>query len=450
MVALAFDVLHVRTACQRHFYSAADEGIYTQIAYNTWHGKFLHTTIAPETHSAEGMSFLGVHFAPLLVLVSLPYLIFPSTMTVSYGSIVVALSSLLPCFLLASRRLRSPWAAFVVTLALGLNFNFLFNAVWIRIPIFAIPFLLWALYFWSTKRYVLFHVFLALYVLAEETLAPVAAMLGLVIALKGDKKHGLVWLLAGVVWFFLCTKIWMPFFNDHQYNQLAKVFPPDQSLWTVFQRYSSREHWFKFLTFSLPFLLLPLLAWETWLLIFPLLSLVFLVTSLNLFDNLYSRYLTPCLPLMIFGMILMLERIRKDNLRKALVIALLAASVLQHFGSGALRDFQIYRNFRHRAFLNAEQPRPELMTLRNDILSKLPPSAKVVATDRLIHFVSERPWVGYFPRYWEQADYILLDLRRVPWPFTNQAEYKAAINNVVNSKNFHLQASEASYLLFAR
>jgi uncharacterized membrane protein len=136
--------------------NAEDMGIMDQAIWNTLHGALLHQTICNnigDTNCIGDVSRFAIHFEPLMLPISLLYLIAPSPKTLMLFQALVVASGAFPVYWIASRRLASPLAGlgfatgYLLYPALQSAVLFDFHAVTL-----AAAFLMFAIYFMLTRN----------------------------------------------------------------------------------------------------------------------------------------------------------------------------------------------------------------------------------------------------------------------------------------------------------
>ena len=208
-------------------YNGLDLAIFNQVFFNTANGNLFGLTIHPH-------SYLGDHFAPLILLLAPLYSIFNSAkFLLILQSLILALS-VLPFYLIAKNIFKGNRQ-----LALILSVVFLLNPILWNINLFdfhilpfAIFFLLFAFYFYQQKKFALFAVSLLLALSIREDVSLVVFMFGFLPFLKNKNwkniretiKTNLKWIIfpiaVSLLWFFAAMKIGSHFNPDSSYKFL--------------------------------------------------------------------------------------------------------------------------------------------------------------------------------------------------------------------------------------
>ena len=219
-----------------HYYSfgsrALDLGNMDQTIWNTLHGRPFHQTNQP-----GAVSRLSLHVEPILLPISLLYLIYsgPETLFV-LQSIVVALGAV-PVFALARFKLHSDGLALVFALVY-LMFPAIQGATLLdfHAVTMAPTFLLAAFYFLERRRTWLFALFSILVVACKEDMTLLVMMMGLyALVINRQRSLGLVTMLLCVGWTALAVFVIPPAFagtdNIHwdRYSHLGQT-PLDKVL----------------------------------------------------------------------------------------------------------------------------------------------------------------------------------------------------------------------------
>ncbi len=184
-----------------------DMGIYDQGIWLLSRFKTPFDTVRGLNFFAHHANFITVAFVPFYWLGAGPHFLYlVETVWMALGAV--------PLWLLARDRLASPW------LALGLVAGYLLypSLEWINWWHFhpdalVITPLLFAWWLASRRRWRWFAVAVAVALLCKEDAALAVAMLGLVLALRGQRRAGVLTCVAGVGWFLLALKVIIPTAN---------------------------------------------------------------------------------------------------------------------------------------------------------------------------------------------------------------------------------------------
>jgi len=252
-------------------HSSFDFAIFVQAVWNTLQGNFLYSSIK------GGICLLGDHFSPFLAVLALPYAVWTAPECLLVLQAFSAASIVYPVYKLLKIQNPSGNAPllFVFATALYLPIR---NAVRFDFhpEVMTMPLLLWAFYFLTIQRVFSASLCMIVALSAKENTALVLAGMGAYACFgpSANRRFGLFWLTASVLYFFACVKFWIPHFSGAEYFYLSGNFLSWQnltptSLWNHLISISSAVYLIKifapfaFLSFLNPaalFLTLPMLA----------------------------------------------------------------------------------------------------------------------------------------------------------------------------------------------
>jgi uncharacterized membrane protein len=186
-----------------------DLGIFDQTMWNTLHGRILWLTNVPEPNLR-----LGVHFEPILIPLSLSYLVWSDARTLLLIQTVALALSAIPIYWLGWERLGNwPALGLVIVYLLfpaleGANlFEFHPNTL-------AVPFLTFAYYYLLHRRYRSFAVYAALAMACREDVSLMIGMMGIYALLIHQDREGWFVLLSGTGMSFLIYFVLIPYFHN--------------------------------------------------------------------------------------------------------------------------------------------------------------------------------------------------------------------------------------------
>jgi uncharacterized membrane protein len=189
-----------------------DLGNMVQAVWSTTAGHPLETS---DNATGEQMVRLGGHADPFLVLLAPVWKIWPSPLSLALAQIVVVSLGALPVFWLARRHLESERVAGVLALAY-LAYPWVATSAYGAIhPVtFAIPFLLFCIWFLETDRLIPFAVFAALTMSTGELMGLPVLGLGIWFALaRGRRLAGVVIACGGLAWTLFAIYVVIPHYN---------------------------------------------------------------------------------------------------------------------------------------------------------------------------------------------------------------------------------------------
>jgi uncharacterized membrane protein len=197
----------------RHYYSfgsrALDLGNMDQSIWNTLHGRPFHQTNQPGATNR-----LSLHVEPILLPISLLYLIYSSPVTLFiFQSIVVALGAV-PVFALARFKLKNDGLALLFA-AVYLMFPAIQGATLLDFHAITLAptFLLAAFYFLETRRSRWFALFAVLAAACKEDITLLVMMMGFYAFFVNHQRHlGIITIALSVLWAYLAVFVIPPAF----------------------------------------------------------------------------------------------------------------------------------------------------------------------------------------------------------------------------------------------
>ena len=434
--------------------NAFDLGNMDQALWNTLQGRMLRFT-----NWSGGRTRLAAHMEPILIPLSLLYILKSDPRTLLVFQTVVMGLGALPAYLLARLKLKDDWAALLFPLAYLLspaleaaNLSD-FHAVALTPPL-----LLSALYFLERGNYRLFPLFCLLAMACKEEISLLVAMMGLYLWARHRKwRLGLALIVVGNLWFLLSLLIIIPHFSlAGRYPYLSRYAHLGTSPKAIVDNLLTNPA-------SLPSLLLapqkvayikglllsiglaPLLAPEVALLSLPSLA----INLLSIYPWMFSggaHYSAPLLPFFLAAGIYGLTRLRewlsprlgrKGGFGAPLLVALLIV-VLYHREGG-------FSPLAQGVEMPSLTPHHRLLPAFTRLI---PPEASLSAQTALNPHASEREDLYLFPEG-QEADYIFLDVTTSTYPLTIP-EYRGEVQELLNSGRYGLLGAQDGYLLLKR
>ena len=175
-----------------------------QAVWSTTEGRPSSTRTARRASRSSG---LGAHVDPFLVLLAPLWLVWPSPLALAFAQIAVTPLGALPVFWLGRRHLGSERAAGLLALGYLAYLWTATSAIGAIHPVtFAIPLLLFCVWFLDTGRLVPFAVCAVLAMSTGELMGLPVAGLGVWYAFaRGRRREGGVIALAGAAWTFVAV-----------------------------------------------------------------------------------------------------------------------------------------------------------------------------------------------------------------------------------------------------
>ncbi len=490
------------TARQNAFLTNAEDlGTMDQTIWNTVHGQLLHQTVCniisdTNCYSLRGYNRFAIHFEPILLPISLLYLIWADPKTLVVLQTLVVASGAYPAFWLARLRLHSELAGVMIAL-LYLLFpaqlqatTYDFHAV-----TFTAALLLFALYFMYTQRTAWLFIFAILAMACKEEIPLVIAAFGLWSVLFQQRwRSGFLLFLLGISWFGLSFAVIMPHFSPtghplliSRYAQLGK--PSHFIINTVLhprtflrQYILEPEHAAylkalfaptRFLPIAghLPFLFLPFFA--PWILIMagPTLTINLLSSDSQMYSGLF-QYNAEIVPVLIFAciegcvvllwllrvsgswLLIHVQQIQTPNhitsirwlyapAGRVYLLALLLTSVLF---STIHSDYYFHGQMPFS--IGFSWPDTSAHTeLAQNLLAMIPTDASVSAQTRFVPHLSHRKSIYLFPYADNSAEYIFLDATSDIYPFPNFTSYTEEVKRIMLDGHYGIITANNGYLL---
>jgi uncharacterized membrane protein len=214
--------------------TAFDLGNYDQAIWNTIHGHLFVVTNQGEDWYGPPTR-LGMHFEPILLPLSLLYLLFPDPRTLLIVQTLALAAGALPVFLL-TRKFVPKLPLVAPAMAAG----YLLNSSVIGLNIFdfhpvslATPLLLYAMLALSNRRNGWFLLACLLAAACKEDVPFAIALLGLLVIWKYKQPRlGIFLFVAGMCWGIIAFKVIIPHFypggNNYLYRYAALGSTPDE------------------------------------------------------------------------------------------------------------------------------------------------------------------------------------------------------------------------------
>jgi uncharacterized membrane protein len=470
--------------------TAEDLGIMDQTLWSTVHGQFMRETICnpiSDLNCLAGTMRFAIHFEPIMLPLSLLYLIVPTPKLLFLLQTAAIGSCVYPTYLLALRRLRQP--------AWGIAFSALFlflPAVQMAVvddfhpEVLAAPLLLWALYCIETKRDRSLIVACMLALLCKETLTIVVFCLGVYVALKYGRRVLGRFLCGIAIGTLVLALVIMHVSSPLGYSPVATRFDllehqPIATLLAIL-RDPKRSAYVVGLFAQTGFLAL----FSPWMLLLlaPNLALNVLSSNANMYSGM-AQYNADLAPFLIVGAMDGVVRLRgwlpgimrwgEERART------LAPAISSKMDAGALRvnaafpvvarrlrsasvatvvlvtlwgagmQQSLWRDYGQYSAQGWWPAQNAHTCLAYDLLTLIPPRASVSAQSLLVPHLSERMNIYQFPSGADTADYVALDVTS-GWyyPFKDTSDYVAAFEQLLQSGDFELVAAQDGYLLLRR
>ncbi len=462
---------------------AEDLGIMDQVLWNTIHGHFMIETICnPVTDvnclggsSPLATSRFAIHFEPILIPLSLLYLVWPSVNALLTLQAVVVASGAIPIWMLAARRLRNPWWG-VAFAGLFLAYPPIIAALIddFHPETLAATILLWAFYFLTARKYRALVICLGLALLCKETMTLDVMAIGLFVALIHRRwRLGLGITAAGALTLLLALalmRIFSPLGHSPVSGRITYLLPallnnPVSTVASLWHDPLRRSYLVKLLA---PYGFLPLLAPWIAALALPSVALNFLSSDPLMHSGGY-QYNTDIAAVLIVASIdamawiaplvsgwfgVARTRLSRRGAPRWLAglarpqIVLAVALVPALIAGLTPQTTRIYQQ------LTVRHGWPTVTAhdqLGEAIAARIPAGASVSAQSTLAPHVSQRAAIYQFPSGASSAEYVFLDVSGGDYyPFTSPAGYVSAVVKTVMSGDFQVVTANDGYLLLRR
>ncbi len=191
-----------------------------QTVYNTSRGRILELT---DPNGSATIKRMAIHNDVLLAALAPLYWIHagPETLLISQ-TVVLALGALFLYLIarnLTQSRLLSLTLSFAYLMYPALQWS---NTYDFHVVTFATTLLLAMFYFLLTKRYGLSLLCLILALLAKEQIGMVTGLLGIYLAVKGERKIGITFFIVSISWFLLSVWYIIPHFRTTQHFAISR------------------------------------------------------------------------------------------------------------------------------------------------------------------------------------------------------------------------------------
>ena len=411
--------------------SRLDLGDMVQAVWSTAHGRFLETTNGP----GHQVSRLGYHVDPFLALFVPLWFIWPSALMLVVVEIAAIALGALPVFWLARKHLASERSAVYLTFAYlaypAVQFNALGISESVHAVSFAIPLILFAIWFLDEERLVPFAVCAILAATTKEEIAFSVGCLGLWYAVRHRRTAvGLTIFAAGATVSLVNFLVVIPHFSPTGANQFAGRYAaiggtPRGVLHTaltdpatIFDTVATRHKLFYAALLFVPFLGLWMLEPLLFLGALPDLA-INLLSSKPEQTQVYYQYTAGIVPFVVAASILAIPKIRRKTDRVSLAAFLSVALLLSLSPITRVAEIDLSPVFQA----------DDVHAAKAAALAMIPTDAPVSATNDLGGRLSARRFIYIFPvrRF---ADWVVLseddkDAKKHPVRFRRQV---AAIN----------------------
>ena len=391
---------------------AYDMSLYFQAMFNTLKGHFLLMSTCCE--AGPNLSYLAVHFSPIMTLVAPLYLIFPTAFVFPLLLVVLCGVAALPLKALARNVLKNETLANLIAVSYLTFIPTSSVMLWdFRTITFVIPLVLFAFYFLEMKKTICFIIFAILAMMAKEEMFIIFALVGVFLWIfKKEKTLGAGLFLFGLASAFIYAKILVPFlWKGTNYFWGTRYFGSDFSMTIILKRiFSFRSLQYLIFMFS-PVVFTPFLSGGYLLIFIPVLIFTFLSTN-PMQANIYYHYSGSLIPLIFITAVYGLDKFKPFSEKfLKFVFGWILVNVLitnMFFGQHFLNS----RDLLNPGKYFKDNFRPERLTIFE--------AKKLVPADASILVGNEiGPWFAFREKYYfcisnleysNKVDYILIKL----------------------------------------
>jgi uncharacterized membrane protein len=421
-----------------------DLGNRVQVVWSTAHGNFLQTSDAYGAH----MSRLGSHFDPFLVLLVPLWWAWSSPLVLLIAQAVAVAAGALPVYWLARKHLHENGFAVVFAAAYLLYPATQFNAftpVGIHAVSFAIPLILFAIWFLDEGRLLPFAVFALVAATTKEEIAAAVGGLGIWYAVRhGRRRAGAAIFVLGVLASAVLLEVVIPHYAPSGTSPFAGRYAevgstPTGMLHVAVTDPGAFVHqmatWHKLLFLVLVFApFLGLWALEPLLLVGALPDLVInLLSAKHEQTTIFYQYTAGIIPFVVAASVLGAAKLRR---RRHAPTALLAT-----IGLLAIVSPLIYTISSIHSRSDAE------VTATRNALKLVPPRVAVSASQTLGAYVSTRKTVAVFPNV-RNANWVLVG--RIAKSIDDPHEFRTALRKLRSSDQWRVVFDSHGVTLFVR
>ena len=453
--------------------TAYDLAIFDQTIWGYSNGELLVNTV-------RGINLLGDHMHPILFLIAPLYKIFPMPEALLVlQSLALALGAL-PIFWIARKKINTAAAAMIALSYLlypSLQYINLFD---FHPEAFAIPLLLFAIYFIEEKKYAAATAMLVLTGLCKEHFPLVMASLGAYVFIAHKKrKLGAAMAIAGIAWFAINFKFLLPhFYGEAAYAHLRgyeylgntiieaasnAVLHPQLVIGKIIAL--DTLAYAALLLIPLGAALAVLLGAPYLLLAAPFLAINFL-RSQDLTTAVLYQHNAELIPFIYFAAIMganrmakLLSALKLNNKKTAAGAFIIMTTLAAAAAYGPFATIYDAKDF-----IPDNHSR-----IGHELHSEVPKDASVSADPLMLPHLAHRKEAYMFPNpfitfmygkeYWKlengtkegqsKVDYVLLDLSRAS-PSYSAELYTSFVAEFVNNRNYGLDKLEDGYAVFRK
>lgn len=434
---------------------AFDFAIYDQGVWKIAFGHSLHGSINEFNH------VFGAHFSPILIAMAPLYWVWNNPIMLILAEIVIVAMGAIPAYRISRRNVGSGFFALAIVF---MYLIFLGNRGGLSFPFhpqtLIAPMALFAYDFFEQRKWLWHGIFLALLLSTKENAGNLVALWGLFLILFNRKywKLGIFYIIFGLSWLIMATKLIVPHLNGGEYgfffyknlgsNPIAVLKTlfrdPFYVIKDIFDHSMKVETFFSvlisggFLMFLSPYFMFML----------PGIFEQLLSTKPAMWVN-FVYYSSPLAFGLVLGVVFGVKSILNNNM------------VLKYFGGNKQRLVNFLSIFLVVNGVTLFATYSFLPILRDGHLIKyeqkeefrkasqmIPADASLSAQSHLVPHLAHREVIYRYPTV-REAKYILLDTGYTKSPY-DEAGFRIVIENLLKDKNWGLVFSKGKILLFGK
>jgi len=410
----------------------------------------------------RGLHTFGDHVPVIVFFIAPLYWFWADVKAILILQTVVIALGAIPIYWLARDKLKKKWISLIFPLVYFLYPAVEYINLWhFHFEALAISFILFAFYYMTKEKYILFGLFSFLAIACKETVSIVILFLGVYIFMKHSRKLGIITALASMIWLIVCMSIILPYFNEfgsphliYRYGAFGSTFEelaanlilkPDLVLSTIFTPFNMK-YLFELLA---PVGFISLLSPPTLAISVPTM-ITHLLSGHEPQRTIYFQYTAAIIPFIFISLIYGSARIIKGIKSKYfLVIFLLIITLLSnhYLSSSPISINPVYYLM------------PDNVNTLNNAISIIPEDANVSATYLLVPHLSHRERIYEFPNpfkseYWGIKGENPHDPRIIEYIILNKGlmseEWKRIAQSLLDDGNYTIVLDEERVLLLRR
>jgi len=429
--------------------SLFDLGIFEQTIWNTSKGKFFQQSLSLVSPG----NFLGDHFSLILLFLALIYRIIPKTETLLICQTIFLASGIFPLYLIGIHFLKNRWAALFIGISYllypALEFANLFD---FHIITLIIPLIFWGFYFYFKNKKLVALLFFLLALLVKEDISLIILGIGFFMIIQKDFKFGSFLSVLSLCWFFLTTKVFIPYFNSSTYGYLYRYKFLGNSFSQILITILTKPIFTLKYAFSFKKVLYlrNLFKPVCYLSIFggPIIIPLLITLSFSLLSN-YSpqfsikyHYSISSIPFIFLGIIFAIVNISKLVNKKQPIIFLFSLLIF-------LTSFFTNLDLGPKPFLLFNEYKIENhQLLLKEFLNQIPEKVPVSAQNTIGPHLIKREKIYRFPVI-NDAEFIILDLKATNFGVPEK-KFKKAVKELKNNPDFCLIKEKDKIMLFKK